>query len=174
MPLPKFEDWTPPWGEEECDPAKAARLIYNLHADKERLQTRLTESDQAREEAQAKITEHETKDLSELERVQRELAELKAAPPKTDDTALARYEIALDKGLTRAQAKRLVGASREELSADADAYIEEHGLNGERDGERPPSRRPQPRLSTGLDTGDNDTGTTDPSKLAGQLPPRRY
>lgn len=176
MPLPKYEDWTPPWKvDDDFDAEKAKRLIYNLHVDKEGLQTRLSETTTARDEATSKLAEHETKDLSELERVQRELAEMKAAPPKVDDTALARYEIALDKGLTRAQAKRLVGTSREELTADADAYIEEHGLNTDREpeGTRPPTRRPQTRLSTGLAAGDEDEGSNDPAKLAGLLPPRR-
>lgn len=39
------------------------------------------------------------------------------------DLRAARAEIALEKGLTLAQAKRLVGATREELEADADEVL---------------------------------------------------
>jgi hypothetical protein len=177
MALPSYEDWTSPWGEDEIDRDKASRLVYNLHSDKERLQARIAEVERSRDEFQSQLTEHEQRGLSELEKAQRELEALRSAPPKVDEVALARYEIALDKGLTRAQAKRLVGSSREELEADAEAYIAEHSLNGSRDEgqvDRPPSRRPQGRLQTGLDAGDDDTGSTDPASLAGHLPPRRF
>jgi hypothetical protein len=40
-----------------------------------------------------------------------------------DDTEAMRAEVALLKGLTPAQVKRLVGATREELEADADELL---------------------------------------------------
>ncbi len=39
-----------------------------------------------------------------------------------------RYEIALEKGLTKAQARRLVGESREELEEDAEEMVKEFGF----------------------------------------------
>lgn len=71
------------------------------------------------------------------------------------DIEKARLEIALEKGLTKAQAARLVGTNAEELAADADAYMEEHGLsgaseggNGGEEGQAPPSQRAKVRTGT--------------------------
>ncbi len=55
------------------------------------------------------------------------------------ETALARFQVALEKGLTPSQAKRLVGSSREELEADADELLKDLG-----DANKPRSPRPDP------------------------------
>jgi hypothetical protein len=70
-------------------------------------------------------------------------------------------------GLTKAQAKRLVGSTKEELEADAEAYIEEHGLgdgagaedeekDGGKGGQAPPSQRAKVKVKTGSRTGDQE------------------
>jgi hypothetical protein len=56
------------------------------------------------------------------------------------EAALIRLEVAAEKGLTPAQAKRLVGDTREDLEADADELIESFGKGGSTP---PPNRRPQ-------------------------------
>lgn len=60
-----------------------------------------------------------------------------------------RFEVALDKGLTKSQAKRLVGTTMEELTADADVLLEDLGQTD------PPaakvSGRPRENLRAGND-----------------------
>ena len=42
--LPKFEDWTPPWGDDDdnFDAEKAKKLIYGLTSDKEKAAERVS------------------------------------------------------------------------------------------------------------------------------------
>ena len=162
MALPKFEDWKRPWKDEEFDAEKAAKLIYNLHRDKEQLTEARDAAIAERDEQKKKVQEFEDKDLTELEKARKEIERLKEEPPATkgvkkeqasgDNLETARLEIALDLGLSKAQAKRLAGNTREELEADAEAYMEEHGLtnpnakegqqqNGGEEGQAPPSQR---------------------------------
>lgn len=144
MAFPTFEHWKAPWEDkdEEFDADVAKKLIYNMSK-------RASERDAAREtekteaaakisELEAKVQEFEDKDLSEVERLRKENERLKT--PKTpddkgnDSLAQARLEIALEKGLTLAQSKRLAGSTREELEADAVAYKAELGGTGAGDG----------------------------------------
>lgn len=79
---------------------------------------------------------------------------LKAAEDRaeTAESSLIRLQVAFDKGLTPAQAKRLVGSNREELEADADELLETF-------------KAPEPEKPTvDLDLGTRPTGavTTDP------------
>ena len=105
---------TPPWGTpEEFDPEKAWALIQNLKAQK-------NDPAAAKEllDLRAKVQAAEDATLSavEKERVRAERAEQALA----ESTASSlRSAIALEKGLTASQAKRLVGTTREELEADA-------------------------------------------------------
>ena len=84
--------------------------------DAERREKRAAEKRAA--ELEAKLKEFEDRDKSELERaVERaEAAEKRAAE---FETRSLRLEVAAEQGLTPAQAKRLVGETREELEADA-------------------------------------------------------
>lgn len=169
MALPKFEDWKRPWKEEEFDAEKAAKLIYNLHKDKEALAEAKTTLTTERDALQTKVTEFEDKDLSEVEKLRKENERLKNGTgpkpePKApaadgDDLEKARLEIALEKGLTLKEAKRLAGSTREELESDADDYLEETGRgatggedgskSGGKEGQAPPSIRAQVTPKTG-------------------------
>lgn len=188
-PLPEFEKWTPPWGDDEqFDAEKAKKLIYDLHADKETLFTQIDERDtklsEIEDERDDLLDEVDTlKDAKPADKAgagdgndqaaaiaaaveaalakagvtgekksrkeQRKEAEAANKGNSGDDLRADRLEIALEKGLTKAQAARLSGSTREELEADADAYIEEHGLGGGESntggqgGQAPPSQRPQ-------------------------------
>jgi hypothetical protein len=74
-------------------------------------------------EAATKLQQFEDRDKSEAQKLQEraEAAEKRAA----DIEARAlRLEVAAEKGLTPAQAKRLVGTTREELEADAAELLE--------------------------------------------------
>lgn len=77
----------------------------------------------ANAEAATKLAQYEDRDKTEAQRLaeRAEAAEKRAA--ETEARAL-RLEIAAEKGLTPAQAKRLVGSTREELESDADDLLE--------------------------------------------------
>jgi hypothetical protein len=176
--LPPFDEWKRPWQDGEFDAEKAAKLIYNLHKDKETRSERISSLEEENTELQSKVEDFETKDMAEVDKLKRKIEKLEAGDaPKgkqdkgTDDLRADRLEIALEKGLTKAQAARLVGSTREELEADADAYIEEHNLgggenNGGKGGQAPPSNRPKARSAhrQGNDEPDPDEDT-DPMEL---------
>lgn len=170
--LAKFEDWKAPWevdlkeGDEPTfDFEKGKKYLYNVLSDKEKLQgqieTLTTERDTLKAEKDAKDREGE----SELQKAQRERDEAIERANKSSETSVEtlKLRVALRKGLTEVQAKRLVGSTEEELEADADELLESFGgsgKSGEGEGEEDepgetPVTRPQRRLSN---AGDPDAG----------------
>lgn len=133
----KYEDFKAPWEKDggEIDPEKAKRLLFNA------LESEATATDKVKTVAAEKsevdkalevYKEAETKAArakeSDEERHAREKKELedqleKAKAGGGRETLL--LEIALEKNLTKAQAKRLVGETREELEKDADDYLKD-------------------------------------------------
>lgn len=99
-----------------------------------------------------KWDEYERQNQSESERHAAELADAQRKAQEAEARAM-RLEVATAKGLTPAQAKRLQGATQEELEADADDLLAtfkggngEHGGGDEGDGDGVPTgfaRRPQ-------------------------------
>lgn len=73
-------------------------------------------------ELRAKVKEFEDRDKSESEKAAERLAKAETAAAEAS-AKLLRLEVASEKGLTPAQAKRLQGATREELEADADELL---------------------------------------------------
>lgn len=82
----------------------------------------LNKANKEAEQLRLKLKEYEDRDKSELEKLVESQA---AAERRASDAELraTRLEVAAGKGLTAAQAKRLVGATREELEADADEIL---------------------------------------------------
>ncbi|RAO26481.1 hypothetical protein PSN13_06509 [Micromonospora saelicesensis] len=82
----------------------------------------LSKANKEAETLRLKLKEYEDRDKSEAEKTAERLtaAEQRAAEAELRAT---RLEVAHEKGLTPAQAKRLVGATREELAADADEIL---------------------------------------------------
>lgn len=78
-----------------------------------------------------------------------------------------RLEVAFDKGLTPAQARRLLGATRDELEKDADDLLSSFAPAGK----TPPTKRPRENLKSGNGS-DPDEGldVLDPEKLAALVP----
>lgn len=76
----------------------------------------------AAEPAAKKLAELEEASKSELEKAQAALAQIQKDAAEKEAAAL-RAQVALEKGLTPSQAKRLVGSSREELEVDADELL---------------------------------------------------
>lgn len=123
--------------------------INSLLADQKR-RAKPADYDDLRAKA-SKFDELEQAKKSELEK----LAEDRDAQRKRGDAAelsYARLEVALEKGLTATQAKRLVGSTREELEADADELVKDLGVaNG------PKSPKPNPAQGRGEEsTGSGD------------------
>ena len=137
--LVKFEEWLAPWetatGETEIDKDRLKRYLYGLLGDKERLQesvgTLTEERDALKKAAEEKSREGET-DVQRLEREKKELeAKLAAKPAETVE--VLKLRVALDKGLTSDQAKRLIGETEEDLKADADVMLKSFGIEGKTD-----------------------------------------
>lgn len=146
----------PPWGsDEEFDPEKAWKLIENLRGDNDSLKGE-------RDDLRGKVKSHEDASKSDQEKLQERAtgAETDAKQAKAD---AARLRVALRKGLTETQAKRLVGETEEELEQDADDLLESfRDAEGEQ-GSTP--RRPRERLRPGAAPG-ADPEPNDPAELA--------
>lgn len=88
------------------------------------------------DELEARIREIEDRDKSEGERLTEKLTAAEQRAQDAEQRAM-RLEVAAAKGLTSAQAKRLVGSTVEELEADADEILDAFKPA---DAERPPGR----------------------------------
>lgn len=121
--------------------------------------------------AKGRVKEFEDLNKSEQEKLTEKSAELEKNLTAAQSNA-ARYEIALEKGLTKSQAKRLVGSTREELEADADELLADLGVSDE-PGDKPgTSRRPKERLRPGASP-DKDPDP-DPDALAEKILSRGF
>ncbi|MFV0315452.1 MAG: hypothetical protein ACK5O2_00625 [Microthrixaceae bacterium] len=118
-------------------------------------------------DVEAKLKEIEDRDKSDSEKLAEKLT---AAEKRADDAErrALRSEVAHEKGLSAAQAKRLSGDTREDLEADADELLEVFQPTG--GATPPPSNRPSPDLRGGSDPTDTDDGKVDPAKLADLIP----
>lgn len=126
----------------------------------------------ARREAERRLREIEplAEKARELEEGQKTQADKLAEKARTlearaaaAELEVARYRVALRHGLTEGQARRLVGASEDELDADAQAYLEEVGATlpaTETSGQVSTSTRPRESLRPGamnnVNIGDDD------------------
>lgn len=124
-------------------------------------------------EAQAKSNADKALKFDELQESQKseveKLTEAQQAAVKEAAEAkrdAARMRVALSKGLTEAQAKRLVGDTVEELEADAEELLSTFAPadNGTDD----KSRRPKEALKPGATTPDEEPDM-DPDKLAAEI-----
>lgn len=95
-----------------------------------------------------KLKELEDRDKSETDKLKDAVtvAEKRAA---VAEAKILRLEVAAEKGLTMAQAKRLVGETREELEADAVELLESFGATGNGTGGVKPTGKPKEKLRPG-------------------------
>lgn len=179
--IKSYEDWTPPrfLQGEDIDVEQVKLEFYRRERDNAKYR-------RTNASLQAKIMELEDggdtepeADKSE-EREERETEAPASSKKKGDGQGPSlneiRLELALENGLTRNQAMRLHGNSREELEADVKAYMDEHGIKRDADEDEgtdptstPPPRR-QPRrgdVKSGSERDANDGEPThwDPAKL---------
>ncbi|MCU1680943.1 MAG: hypothetical protein JWQ81_1682 [Amycolatopsis sp.] len=111
--------------------------------------------------------EQEKADASKSEQQKREEAHTALATrAEKAELELLKLDIGLEHGLTKAQAKRLVGTTKEELDADAADLLETFGGTAAASG--PPDRRPIPKLRAGSKPNE-EPEETDPAKLAAQI-----
>lgn len=166
--FPSFEDWKAPWEKsgQDFDEARAKGLLYSLYKTEHESGIKIAEIKAERDDLKTKVDEFTRKDETEVERLRREVQERdeKLAQGANDDTSVEvlRLQVALEKGLTMRQAKRLVGKTKEELEADADDILDTFGGSGKSDsddddnsddGRRQPRGRPRP-------SGNSDSGQT--------------
>jgi hypothetical protein len=163
--LPEYAEYKAPWEKEgqTLDPEKAKKFVYSLLQQNQTLNEKVATVTGERDEFKSKVDEAAREGETEAQRLKRENEELRAAAAKsTEESAevrAMRLEVALDKGLTTVQAKRLVGTTKEEFEADADSLLESWGGSGkEGEGEgKPPSRTPRRLVNAGDPDPDNDS-----------------
>ena len=114
--------------------------------------------------AAEKLAQREEADKSELQRATEAMAREKQRADEAELRAL-RAEIASEKGLGPTLARRLLGATREEIEADADALLEAVKGAG---GTPPPAGRPRETLRSGTTGSEHEEH--DPRKLAAMVP----
>ena len=83
----------------------------------------LNKANKEAETLRLKLKEYEDRDKTDLQKLQEERDALKSERDLLNLEQLRR-EVADEKGLTLAQARRLVGTTREELESDADEILE--------------------------------------------------
>lgn len=99
----------------------------------------LRKANKEAETLRLKLKDLEDKDKTETQRLTDRLAEAEKAAAEHETSAL-RLSVAFEKGLTPAQAKRLVGSTRDELEADADEVLKDFPA---------PTARPRGDISQG-------------------------
>jgi hypothetical protein len=128
----------------------------------------LKKANKEAEAARLKLKEIEDKDKSESEKAAERAATAEKRAQEAELRAM-RLEVAVSKGLTPAQAKRLVGTTQEELEADAEEFLESIRPD---DKGKPPGGKPREDLRGGGDPSD-EPEEMDPRKLA-EMVPRSY
>lgn len=144
-PATNVED-LPDWAQKQINDLRAESAKHRV-ANKELTEkaTRLDEIEDASKSELEKLTEKAT------------TAEQRA---EALEAQLLRLEIAAEKGLSKKQAARLQGKTREELEADADELIEVFGSKAK--------SRVEPNLKP-AGAGDELPDETDPAKLAARI-----
>lgn len=149
---------------QQFDPEIAKAKIAKVNSEAAGLRKRLKEL----EPLALKAKELEDANKSDTEKLTERLtaAEKEAGTTRAE---LMRLRVGMRKGLTEKQAARLVGATEEDMEADADELLESFGSKG-----KPAPKvagKPTERLRGGTDP-DEPVEETDPRKLA-QLITRR-
>jgi hypothetical protein len=146
------------------DAAAADADIEKVKADRDKWKTEARKwEDRAKENSGAAAELKKLQDASKSEEQKRsddkKAAEDRAAKAETD---LVRLRIATRKGLTEAQARRLVGTTEEELEKDADELLKSFKPNEEPAGNGV-TRRPRESMRPG--TGGNAEPAVDVKKV---------
>lgn len=136
------EDPAPEDDPEPFDEERARAKIAKANSEAANLRRRLKEA----EAKAAKLDELEDANKSDIERANERLTAAEQRALEAEQRAW-RLEVAAEKGLTPAQARRLVGTSKEELEQDADDLLATFDLSREDDGRTRPKERLKPGAS---------------------------
>lgn len=158
-PAPEAEAESAESGTEEVDP-RARDKISKANREAANLRKRVKELEPLAE----KLRELEKSQQSEQERLSSERDSLKSRAD-TAETELLRLRVAMRKGLSEAQARRLVGSTEEELETDADDLLESFSPSSN---QQQVPRRPVENLRGGSRP-DTEPEETDPAKLASMV-----
>jgi hypothetical protein len=157
----------PPWGSDaEFSPQRAWDLIQNLRGENRELKTE-------RDDLKTKNKEFEDASKSDQEKLNDRAsgAEKDATTAKSE---AARLRVALRKGLTEVQAKRLVGDTEADLEKDADELLSDFKQDDDKGGgggddQESTRRTPHERLRPGAAPG-SEPDKDDPASLAAEVP----
>lgn len=151
------------------DEERAKAKIAKANSEAAALRRRAKEAEEKLAQLEARLAEIDGKDKSETEKLASKLADAERKAQEAELRAM-RAEVAAAKGLTPAQAKRLMGSTLEELEADADELLESFQKPQEGTGaDAPTSERPAPDLRGGIDP--TVEPMPDPKALIDSIPP---
>ena len=150
--------------DEPVDVPRAKAKIRKANQEAKALRERVKEL----EAVERKLQELEDAEKSQLDKANERIS---AAERRAEDaeTRALRLQVAHEKGLTPAQAKRLSGSTQEELEADADELAELFAPSSGR--EESTSRGPKPRIDD--DTPSDAGADEDPAELAKKVVARQ-
>lgn len=143
---------------EDLSPTELAELLRTTRREAAKYRTRAKELEPF--EAQAREAQEAQK--TELQKVMEQLEQFKTQASESTLEA-ARLRVAFEKGLTPAQARRLVGSTEDELMADADELVETFKTPNPT-----PAGRPRESLRGGREP-DQEAVELDPAKLAAMV-----
>lgn len=149
--------------DELFDEDRAKAKIAKANSEAAGLRKRLREL----EPLAAKAKELEDANKSEAEKLTERLSGAEKRAQEAELRAL-RLEVAAEKGLTPAQARRLVGSSKEELEEDADDLLSSFAPKDDAPKTPRVPGRPKERLRGGGDP-EEPVEETDPRKLADSI-----
>lgn len=129
----------PPSDEEEFDKARAMDTIRKQRESEAAAKKRAAE-------LEAKVREYEDRDKTETERLAERAKGAESSLAEAQQEVM-RLRVALRRGLTETQAKRLVGDSEEDLEKDADELLA--SFRAEEEPAAEPRRRPREDLRPG-------------------------
>lgn len=156
MPEPKEEEAQEATEFTADDKASFEAELKKKNSEAKGLRDRLVAAEKA-------LKEINDKDKSDEDKSSERLTELEKA-----NSDLVRENVALAAGLTVAQAKRLSGATREELETDAAEYAAE--LKGTTEPKEPVPGKPRENIPRGGGDPEIEVEETDPAKLAAAVP----
>jgi septal ring factor EnvC (AmiA/AmiB activator) len=162
-PEPKKDE--PKKGDLPDDPEELRAMVRSLRQENAGARTK-------NNELKAKADKFDALEEEQKSEAQKAADKLAAAEAKATSEAQRadRLQVALDKGLTAGQAKRLSGSTIEELAADADEILEQFPAGAtEKKPTPPPSSKPSESLRGGTDPTE-EVEEMDPDKLADAIP----
>lgn len=127
---------------EPFDESRARAKISKANKEAKSLRDRL-------HAAEARLADIDNASKTDAERNQDRIKDLEEKYQAAEQRAM-RLEVAQAKGLSAAQAKRLVGKTIEELETDADELLEAFGTN-DKGSKKPPTKKPTENLRGGKD-----------------------